>query len=344
VDEPKLLMTATVAVPTRDAAFSFECASSLSGLECSRLMTFFDRFIRSPSPTLKAFWTPSKAHPMEQKFFKAARRSLMCSLRKLGLSLIDQAGRVWVVRTADESSPLQVSEYEASITVLEQAADDSKQFCHANTHADIVRGCAEVLEPLVPGSAKLLKQIEIEMHEDQLLFGKDIRRKHHKLAQHMALGTCKEVIVRLLEASQQSSCATRFRASFISCSLLWAVAQNSAQCHATLSDGTVEQVVLEAYESCYDRYYGMTNNARVEYREWFDSFGTNQLSSPVCACHTEQLFHQLAASEGFFWDQPDFEAQIDALFKPQFRAGDSKDRLPVVAQTASGRILRNLSI
>lgn len=249
---------------------------------------------------------------------------------------------MWVVRTEDESSPLQVSEYQASVTVLEQAADDSKQFCHAQTHADIVRGCSEVLEPCVPGSAKLLKQMVIEMQEDQLLFGKDIRRKHHKLAQHMVLGTCKEVIVRLLEASQESCCSMRFRASFISCSLLWVVAQNSAQCHATLSDGTVEQVELEAYESCYDRYFGMTDNARVEYREWFDSFGTNQLSSQQS--HTKQIFHQLAASEGFFWDQPNFEAQIDALFKPQFRAGDSKDRLPVVAQTASGRILRNLSI
>ena len=47
---------------------------------------------------------------------------------------------VWAV----QSSPLQVSEYQASVTVLEQAADDSKQFCHAQTHADIVRGCSEV--------------------------------------------------------------------------------------------------------------------------------------------------------------------------------------------------------
>ena len=62
VDEPKLLMAATVAVPTGYPAFSFESASRLSGLECSRLMTFFDRFIRSPSPTLRAFWTPSSGH------------------------------------------------------------------------------------------------------------------------------------------------------------------------------------------------------------------------------------------------------------------------------------------
>ena len=45
-----------------------------------------------------------------------------------------------------QSSPLQVSEYQASVTVLEQAADDSKQFCHAQTHADIVRGCSEVCD------------------------------------------------------------------------------------------------------------------------------------------------------------------------------------------------------
>ena len=37
----------------------------------------------------------------------------------------------------------------------------------------------QVLEPLVPGSAKLLKQMEIEMQEDQLLFGATQHCTHH---------------------------------------------------------------------------------------------------------------------------------------------------------------------
>ena len=37
----------------------------------------------------------------------------------------------------------------------------------------------QVLEPCVPGSAKLLKQMVIEMQEDQLLFGATQHCTHH---------------------------------------------------------------------------------------------------------------------------------------------------------------------
>ena len=56
--------------------------NSLAGRDRSLLLTFIDRFLLSPSPTLRAWWNLEGATPLESNFFTAAHRSLMSNLQR----------------------------------------------------------------------------------------------------------------------------------------------------------------------------------------------------------------------------------------------------------------------
>merc|ERR1712196_41314 len=86
-----------------------------------------------------------------------------------------------------------------------------------------------------------------------------------------------------------------FDASFVCHSLLWRVA-NCSQCYLVLCDGQVEQIMLETYEECRQRFLAASDTVREAYRKWYSTRGISRVAPEVVSDpEVAELFQSAAA-------------------------------------------------